>query len=101
MYFRYIENKPLIEDFNLEVNKGDLVAIVGPTGAGKTTMVNLIMRFYDLNSGNIYLDNKPITYYSLECLRGSIGMVLQDSWLFKGTIKDNLLLVIKKLTKKN
>ncbi len=91
VYFRYVENKPLIEDFNLEVNKGDLVAIVGPTGAGKTTMVNLIMRFYDLNSGNIYLDDKPITYYSLECLRGSIGMVLQDSWLFKGTIKDNLL----------
>ncbi len=91
VYFKYVENKPLIEDFNLEVNKGDLVAIVGPTGAGKTTMVNLIMRFYDLNSGQIYLDDLPITDYSLKCLRGSIGMVLQDSWLFKGSIKDNLL----------
>lgn len=98
VYFRYIKSKPLIEDFNLKVNKGDLVAIVGPTGAGKTTMVNLIMRFYDLNSGNIYLNDKPITYYSLECLRDSIGMVLQDSWLFKGTIKDNLLFGNQKAT---
>ncbi len=89
--FRYVKNKPLIDDFNLKINTGDMVAIVGPTGAGKTTMVNLIMRFYELNSGNILLDDLPTTSYAMDTLRGSIGMVLQDTWLFKGTIKDNLL----------
>ena len=89
--FRYSEDKPLIDDFNLKVNQGDMVAIVGPTGAGKTTMVNLIMRFYELNGGNILLDNMPTTSYAIDTLRGSIGMVLQDTWLFKGTIKENLL----------
>lgn len=91
VYFKYVEEKPLIEDFNLKVNAGDMVAIVGPTGAGKTTMVNLIMRFYELNSGNIYLDEFPTTNYAIKTLRGSIGMVLQDTWLFRGTIKENLL----------
>ena len=89
--FRYSEDKPLIDDFNLKVNQGDMVAIVGPTGAGKTTMVNLIMRFYELNGGNILLDNMPTTSYAIDTLRGSIGMVLQDTWLFKGTIRENLL----------
>ncbi|MCI5542733.1 MAG: ATP-binding cassette domain-containing protein, partial [Mollicutes bacterium] len=89
--FRYSEDKPLIDDFNLKVNQGDMVAIVGPTGAGKTTMVNLIMRFYELNGGNILLDSMPTTSYAIDTLRGSIGMVLQDTWLFKGTIKENLL----------
>lgn len=176
VYFSYLQDKPLIEDFNLHVNKGDTVAIVGPTGAGKTTMVNLIMRFYDItniantedlvkkgkavidkintmygvtgefkvdipsnvdlkeqtsivkeyildylknakatstkelsedekkldpnmeqivlnifNNGNIKLDGKTIFNYSRNALRGSIGMVLQDTWLFRGTIKENLL----------
>ncbi len=91
VYFKYLEDKPLIEDFNLKVDAGDMVAIVGPTGAGKTTMVNLIMRFYELNSGNIYLDDVPTTNYAIKTLRGSIGMVLQDTWLFRGTIKENLL----------
>ena len=175
VYFQYVSNKPLIEDFTLHVNKGDMVAIVGPTGAGKTTMVNLIMRFYEItnianhndlkekvilyknaindffkiekikdievdksddiristsiereklnnyledlftkygdnlseqdkkhydylksnlinifNNGNIKLDGRTIFNYSRNCLRGSIGMVLQDTWLFKGTIKENL-----------
>ena len=176
VYFQYTPDKPLIEDFTLHVNKGDMVAIVGPTGAGKTTMVNLIMRFYEItnianyedlkakslrfrnsineilgldpikditidtsldikeatkiekekleefyndslskskkilgederkkldfihslipnifNNGNIKLDGKTIFNYTRGCLRGSIGMVLQDTWLFKGTIKENLL----------
>jgi len=91
VYFSYSPEKPLIQNMNLKVNAGDSIAIVGPTGAGKTTLVNLIMRFYELNGGNIYLDGHPTTYYNLETLRGSIGMVLQDTWLFKGTIKENLL----------
>ena len=176
VYFQYVKDKPLIEDFTLHVNKGDTVAIVGPTGAGKTTMVNLIMRFYEItnianhqdlkeksilyrnainelfkvekindisidetidireatelernkiakyldelyqnnkeslseedlkhynflkntlinvfNNGNIKLDGRTIFNYSRNCLRGSVGMVLQDTWLFKGTIKENLL----------
>lgn len=89
--FSYNPEKPLIEDMNLNVNTGDMVAIVGPTGAGKTTMVNLIMRFYETNGGTINLDGVPITDYTRDTLRGSIGMVLQDTWLFKGTIRENLL----------
>ncbi len=91
VYFAYSEDKPLIEDMNLHVNKGDMVAIVGPTGAGKTTLVNLIMRFYDINKGVIKLDGIPTNQYARNTLRGSIGMVLQDTWLFKGTIRENLL----------
>ena len=89
--FSYSPDKPLIENMNLHVNSGDMIAIVGPTGAGKTTLVNLIMRFYEINSGTIKLDNISTRDYTKNCLRGSIGMVLQDSWLFKGTIKENLL----------
>ena len=89
--FSYSVDKPLIEDMNLHVNAGDMIAIVGPTGAGKTTLVNLIMRFYEINSGTIKLDNISTKDYTKNCLRGSIGMVLQDTWLFKGTIKENLL----------
>lgn len=91
VYFSYTKEKSLIENMSLHVNKGDMVAIVGPTGAGKTTLVNLIMRFYEIDSGKILLDNKSTLDYSRNCLRGSIGMVLQDTWLFKGTIKENLL----------
>ena len=91
VYFSYVEDKPLIEDFNLKVNPGETVAIVGPTGAGKTTIVNLIMRFYEIKSGSIKLDDIDTRDYTRNCLRGNIGMVLQDTWLFRGTIKENLL----------
>lgn len=89
--FSYSPDKPLIENLSLHINKGDIIAIVGPTGAGKTTIVNLIMRFYEINSGEILLDGLSTKDITRTCLRGSIGMVLQDTWLFKGTIKENLL----------
>ena len=89
--FAYSPDKPLIDNFNLKVNQGDTIAIVGPTGAGKTTIVNLIMRFYEINGGHIYLDGIDTKNYKRSTLRRSIGMVLQDTWLFRGTIKENLL----------
>lgn len=88
--FSYTPEKELITNMNLHVNPGDSIAIVGPTGAGKTTLVNLIMRFYELNSGSIKLDGVDIRDYSRSALRGSVGMVLQDTWLFKGSIKNNI-----------
>jgi ATP-binding cassette subfamily B protein len=88
--FRYEEDRPLIEDLSLSVEPGQQVAIVGPTGAGKTTLVNLIMRFYELDSGRITLDDVDIAHMRRSDLRSEIGMVLQDTWLFKGTIRDNI-----------
>jgi len=88
--FRYDEDRPLIEDLSLVAEPGQMVAIVGPTGAGKTTLVNLIMRFYELNGGRITLDGVDITTMTRNGLRSKIGMVLQDSWLFKATIRDNI-----------
>ena len=88
--FRYREDKPLIEDFSMTANKGDLIAIVGPTGAGKTTIINLLMRFYDIRSGEIDVDGVNITDMPRELLRSQIGMVLQDTWIFKGSIRDNI-----------
>jgi ATP-binding cassette subfamily B protein len=88
--FRYEEDRPLIEDLSLVVEPGHTVAIVGPTGAGKTTLVNLIMRFYELDSGRITLDGVDIARMRREDLRSNIGMVLQDTWLFRGTIRDNI-----------
>lgn len=88
--FSYKEDAPLFKGLNLNVDVGDTIAIVGPTGAGKTTLVNLIMRFYEVKDGEILLDGKNITDYSYRALRSSIGMVLQDTWLFTGTIKDNI-----------
>jgi ATP-binding cassette subfamily B protein len=88
--FRYKEDKPLIEDLSLAVEPGQTVAIVGPTGAGKTTLVNLLMRFYDVNSGRITLDGVDIQDMTREDLRSAMGMVLQDTWLFGGTIADNI-----------
>ncbi|MBQ7861944.1 MAG: ABC transporter ATP-binding protein [Clostridia bacterium] len=88
--FSYIPEKPLIRDFNLKVNKGDLVAIVGHTGAGKTTIVNLLMRFYEIQSGDILVDGVNIKDISRENLRNIFGMVLQDTWLFKGTLRENI-----------
>jgi ATP-binding cassette subfamily B protein len=88
--FRYEEDTPLIEDLSLTVRPGQMVAIVGPTGAGKTTLVNLIMRFYELDSGRITLDGIDVTSIPRSELRSQIGMVLQDAWLFHGTIRDNI-----------
>jgi ATP-binding cassette subfamily B protein len=88
--FRYLEDTPLIDDLSLAVEPGQTVAIVGPTGAGKTTLVNLVMRFYELNGGRITLDEQDIAEMRREDLRGRIGMVLQDTWLFEGTIRDNI-----------
>lgn len=89
--FSYVPEKPLIEDFNLKVKKGDLVAIVGPTGAGKTTIVNLLMRFYEIQGGDILIDGISIKDITRENLRSVFGMVLQDTWLFEGTLKENIL----------
>ncbi|MGX2997366.1 ABC transporter ATP-binding protein [Streptomyces sp. JNUCC 64] len=88
--FRYAEDKPLIEDLSLTVEPGHTVAIVGPTGAGKTTLVNLLMRFYEVTGGRITVDGVDIARMSRDELRSGIGMVLQDTWLFGGTIADNI-----------
>lgn len=88
--FRYSEDKPLIEDLSLAVEPGQTVAIVGPTGAGKTTLVNLLMRFYEVTGGRITLDGVDIAAMDREDLRSKTGMVLQDTWLFGGTIADNI-----------
>ncbi|ACZ91378.1 ABC transporter ATP-binding protein [Streptosporangium roseum] len=88
--FRYVPEQPLIEDLSLVAEPGHTVAIVGPTGAGKTTLVNLIMRFYELDAGRITLDGVDITAMRREDLRSHIGMVLQDTWLFGGTIRENI-----------
>ncbi|GAA2596178.1 ABC transporter ATP-binding protein [Streptomyces axinellae] len=88
--FRYAEDKPLIEDLSLAVEPGQTVAIVGPTGAGKTTLVNLLLRFYEVREGRILLDGTDIAAMDREELREGIGMVLQDTWLFGGTIAENI-----------
>ncbi|MFD5747571.1 ABC transporter ATP-binding protein [Streptomyces sp. NPDC127033] len=88
--FRYEKDKPLIEDLSLAVEPGQTVAIVGPTGAGKTTLVNLLMRFYEVTGGRILLDGVDVARMSREELRSGIGMVLQDTWLFGGTIAENI-----------
>ena len=88
--FRYAADKPLIDDLSLVAEPGQTIAIVGPTGAGKTTLVNLIMRFYELDSGSITLDGTNLANMSRDDLRSRTGMVLQDTWLFGGTIRDNI-----------
>lgn len=88
--FQYVADKPLIRDFNLEVNPGEMVAIVGPTGAGKTTLINLLMRFYDVTNGSIKVDGHDIRHLSRQEYRKQFGMVLQDAWLYEDTIKENL-----------
>lgn len=89
--FSYVPTKPLIEDLNLLAKPGQTIAIVGPTGAGKTTLVNLLMRFYDVQAGAISLDDVDIAAMTRAGLRSNIGMVLQDAWLFEGTIADNII----------
>lgn len=90
VYFSYVPEKKLIEDFNLEVKPGQRVAIVGPTGCGKTTVINLLMRFYDVNSGSIKVDGTDIRDMTRGSLRTNYGMVLQETWLRAGTIRDNI-----------
>ena len=88
--FRYEADKPLIEDFTLDVARGQIVAIVGPTGAGKTTIVNLLVRFYEVDSGEIFLDGRSYRDLTRDEVRKNFGMVLQDTWLFAGTIEENI-----------
>lgn len=88
--FRYIPEKPLIRDFNLEVKPGQRIAIVGPTGCGKTTVINLLMRFYDVDEGKISIDGTDLRELTRKSLRSNIGMVLQETWLKAGTIKENI-----------
>ena len=90
VYFSYVPDQKLIEDFNLHVKPGQRVAIVGPTGCGKTTLINLLMRFYDANSGKIVVSGHDIMHMTRNSLRANYGMVLQETWLKKGTIRDNI-----------
>ena len=90
--FEYIKNKPVLKNINLEVHQGETIAFVGNSGGGKTTIVNLLPRFYDINSGNIFIDDIDIRDYTLESLRENIAVVFQDNFLFSGTIKENILL---------
>ena len=90
MSFAYNPKQKLIENFSLEIKKGEKVAIVGPTGAGKTTLINLLMRFYDPLSGDILINDKSYLTFSKKALRSNIGMVLQDTWIYSGTILDNI-----------
>lgn len=90
--FSYNPEQKLIQDFNLEVKSGQRVAIVGPTGCGKTTVINLLMRFYDVNSGSIRIDGVDVRDMTRRSLRGSFGMVLQETWLHAGTIRDNIVM---------
>jgi len=92
VYFSYVSDKKLIEDFNLKVKPGQRVAIVGPTGCGKTTLINLLMRFYDTNAGIISVDGNPIQDLRRHSLRENYGMVLQETWLKSGTIKENIIM---------
>lgn len=84
-------DKVIIKNFSAEVKAGQKVAIVGPTGAGKTTMVNLLMRFFEINSGSISIDGTPISQLSRETVHNMFSMVLQDTWLFEGTVRENLV----------
>ena len=88
--FRYVPDKKLIEHFNLHAEPGKRIAIVGPTGCGKTTFINLLMRFYDVTGGSISIDGHPVNEISRHSLRSSFGMVLQDTWIKNGTVRENI-----------
>ena len=88
--FRYVDDVPLIEDMNLKVMPGQRIALVGPTGCGKTTLVNLLMRFYEINGGTLRVDGHPIDEVTRDSLRANLGMVLQETWLKAGTIAENI-----------
>jgi ATP-binding cassette subfamily B protein len=90
VYFSYRPEVPLIEELNIDVKQGQTIAIVGPTGAGKTTLVNLLMRFYEIKAGRITIDGRDIREITRASLRRTFGMVLQDTWLFHGTIRKNI-----------
>jgi ATP-binding cassette subfamily B protein len=92
VYFSYTPEKKLIEDFNLKVRPGQRVAVVGPTGCGKTTVINLLMRFYDVDIGSIQVEGQDIRQVTRQSLRQSYGMVLQETWLKAGTIRENLIM---------
>ena len=98
VYFSYVKDKPLIQGFSLNVKSGQRVAIVGPTGCGKTTLINLLMRFYDPDSGKIEVEGKDISEVTRKSLRLSYGMVLQDTWLFEGTVRENLVYNLSDVT---
>ena len=98
VYFSYSPDKPLIEDFSLKVKAGETIAIVGPTGCGKTTLINILMRFYDVKSGEIIINGKNIKDVTREELRSNFGMVLQETWLKSGTVLENLMLGVKNAT---
>lgn len=90
VYFSYVKSRPLIEGFSLSVKSGQRIAIVGPTGCGKTTLINLLMRFYEPDSGTIKVENRNVTDFTRRSLRLNFGMVLQDTWLKKGTVRENI-----------
>lgn len=90
VYFEYVKNKPVLRDVSFYASAGETIALVGPTGSGKTTIIQLLNRFYDVTSGEIFIDGESIKRYSLEHLRNSIGVVLQDTYLFSGTIRENI-----------
>ncbi|WP_196246997.1 ABC transporter ATP-binding protein [Clostridium novyi] len=99
--FSYKEEVPLIKNMNVDVKKGETIAIVGPTGAGKTTLINLLMRFYEINSGTITIDGEDIRNLKRENLRSIFGMVLQDTWLFNGTIRENIAYGVENATEED
>lgn len=99
--FSYKEEVPLIKNMNVDVKKGETIAIVGPTGAGKTTLINLLMRFYEINNGTITIDGEDIRNLKRENLRSIFGMVLQDTWLFNGTIRENIAYGVENATEED
>ncbi len=98
VHFSYSETKPLIRDFSLDVKSGQTVAVVGPTGCGKTTLINLLMRFYDVKHGHITVDGQDVRTVTRDSLRSAFGMVLQDTWLFEGTVRENIAYGVENAT---
>ena len=97
--FGYNEDRLIIKDFSIKAKAGQKIAIVGPTGAGKTTLVNLLMRFYEVSSGEIYIDGTPISQLTRKNVHDLFCMVLQDTWLFEGTIRENIVFSKENVTR--